>query len=182
MLCHMDAAQFWKLIESSRRGFDPDRVDGNMQQQLEELRSLLSKLPPREIVGFRDHFLARMDAAFLWDLWGAAYIIAGGCSDDGFVDFRSWLISMGRRVFENAVSHAESLLEVADAPGIEDVFFEEFQYVPAQVYEKLTGQEIPPAPGPSRVEPAGEPWSEDEGNLARRFPRLLARYRQGAAG
>jgi uncharacterized protein DUF4240 len=176
----MDAEQFWKIIESSRRGFEPDRVDGNMQQQLEELSRLLSKLPPEEIVGFRDQFLAQMDAAFHWDLWGAAYIIAGGCSDDGFVDFRSWLISMGRRVFEEAVSRAESLLDVADAPGIEDVFFEEFQYVPAQVYEELTGQELPPAPGPFRVEPAGEPWNGDEGELGRRFPGLLARYRSPA--
>lgn len=173
----MDAERFWKLIESSQRGFDPGRVDGNMQHQLEELRRLLSKLPPEEIVGFRDQFLAQRDAAFHWDLWGAAYIIAGGCSDDGFVDFRSWLISMGRRVFEDAVSHAESLLDVADAPGIEDVFFEEFQYVPAQVYEELTGQELPPASGPSPIEPAGEPWSEDDGSLERRLPRLLARYR-----
>jgi len=175
----MNVEQFWKLIESSRRGFDPARLDGNMQQQLEELRRLLSKLPPEEIIDFRNHLLAQMDAAFHWDLWGAAYLIAGGCSDDGFADFRGWLISMGRRVFEDAVSHAESLIDVVDAPGIEDVFFEEFQYLPAQVYEELTGQEIPTASGQHPVEPAGEPWGDDEEKLARRLPRLWARYRRG---
>jgi hypothetical protein len=174
----MNIEQFWNIIDASRRGFDPERLDGNMQQQLEELRRLLSKLPPEEIIAFRDHFLSRMDAAFHWDLWGAAYLIAGGCSDDGFADFRSWLISMGHRVFEDAGAHADSLLDVVDAPGIEDVFFEEFQYVPAQAYEELTGQEIPTAPGQPPVEPAGEKWSEDEKKLARRFPRLWARYRR----
>ncbi len=120
-----------------------------------------------------------MNQPIRWDLWGAAYLIAGGCSDDGFADFRSWLISMGRRVFEDAVSHAESLIDVVDAPGIEDVFFEEFQYVPAQAYEELTGQEIPAAPRQPPVEPAGEKWSEDDGNLERRLPRFWARYRRG---
>ncbi|MGZ3459968.1 MAG: DUF4240 domain-containing protein [Archangium sp.] len=129
-----------RIIESSRKGFDPGRIDGNMAHQLEELRRLLLKLPPGEIVDFRNHLLEQMDAAFRWDLWGAAYIIAGGCSDDGFADFRSWLISMERRVFENAVSNPESLVDVTHAPGVEDVFFEELQYVPAQAYEELTGR------------------------------------------
>ncbi|PTL81915.1 DUF4240 domain-containing protein [Vitiosangium sp. GDMCC 1.1324] len=174
----MNLEQFWKIIESSRRRFDSGRVDGNMQQQLEELRTLLSKLPPQEIIDFRDHLFAQMDAAYHWDLWGAAYIIAGGCSDDGFVDFRSWLISMGRRVFEDAVSNPESLLTVVDAPGIEDVFFEEFQYEPAQAYEELTEREFPPYAGHSPATPAGRKWSEDEGNLEQRFPRLWAKYRR----
>lgn len=175
----MNVDQFWKLIESSWSGFNPDRIDGNMEQQREELRRLLLKLPPEEVLDFRDHLLQQMEAAFHWDLWGAAYLIADGCSDDGFADFRSWLISMGRRVFEAAVSDAESLVEAADAPGVEDVFFEEFQYVPAQAYEALTGQEPPEYEGRSPEEPAGERWNEDERNLAQRLPRLWARYRRG---
>jgi hypothetical protein len=175
----MNVEQFWKLIESSRSGFDPGRMNGNMERQLEELRRLLSQLSPEELLDFRNHLLERMAAAFHWDLWGAAYLIADGCSDDGFADFRGWLISMGRRVFEAAVSEPESLVEAAEAPGVEDVFFEEFQYVPAHVYEELTGQEPPAYEGQRPGEPAGQRWSEDEGNLQQRFPKLWARYRRG---
>ncbi len=175
----MNVDHFWQLIESSREGFDPGRTDGNMEQQREELRKLLLKLPPQEIIDFRNHLLEQMNAAFHWDLWGAAYIIAGGCSDDGFVDFRSWLISMGRRAFENAVSDAESLMEVADTPGIEDVFFEGFPEVPAQAYGELTGREIPEYAGHSPINPAGEKWSDNERNLEQRFPKLWARYMRG---
>jgi hypothetical protein len=174
----MDIEQFWKLIESSRKGFDPGRTDGNMEEQREELRRLLLKLTPTELVDFRNRLLEQMNAAFQWDLWGAAYIIASGCSDDGFADFRSWLVSMGRSVFENAISDAESLVEVADSPGVEDVFFEEFQGVPAQAYEELTGHEIPAYTGPLPTGPAGEKWSPDEGNLEQRFPRLWAKYQR----
>lgn len=149
-----------------------------MEQQAEELRRLLSKLPPEELLDFDNHFTERVNAAYHWDLWGAAYLIAGGCSDDGFVDFRSWLISMGLRVFEDALSNAESLLEVADAPGVETVFFEEFPAVAAQVYEELTGRELPEPRTPSPFLPAGEPWSAEGEDLKQRLPRLWAKYRQ----
>lgn len=147
-----------------------------MVRQLEELQRLLRALPPQEIVGFRDRLLEQMDAAFLWDLWAAAYLIAGGCSDDGFTDFRAWLISMGRRVFEDAIANAESLADVADAPGIEDVFFEEFLYVPAGAYEESTGHEIPEPTGPLRDAPSGDRWSEEGGELQRKFPNLWAKF------
>jgi hypothetical protein len=173
----MDTHRFWQLIESSRRGLDPARAGGNMERQLGELRVLLSKLSPEEVLAFRDRLVEQMNAAFQWELWGAAYLIGGGCSDDGFSDFRGWLVSMGRRVFENALSHADSLADIADAPGVEDVFFEEFSGVPARVYEELTGREIPAYPGPLPHAPAGESWREDGEDLARRLPRLWARYR-----
>lgn len=83
---------------------------------------------------------------------------------------------MGRRVFEDAMVDAESLLGPAEAPGVEDVFFEEFSALPARVYEEQTGREIPPYDGPTPVTPAGDRWGEDGGALERRFPRLWARY------
>lgn len=172
----MNLDQFWKIIDASRSGLGPGRVEGHRQRQLEELRGILSRLPPHEILDFRRYLLERMDAAFQWDLWGAAYLLAEGCSDDGFADFRSWLISMGRRVFEAAVSSADSLVDIADSPGVEDLFFEEFQYVPAQVYERLTGHEPPVEPQSVRRNPTGEAWNEEDlGMLQKRLPGLWAR-------
>ena len=169
----MNIEQFWSLIEASRRVVDPERADGNARRQAEELWKQLSRLTPEEIVEFSAHFRDRIGAAFQWDLWGVAYIVAGGCSDDGFADFRSWLISMGRHVFEDAVSNAESLIRVVDAPGVEDVFFEEFRYVPARAYEAMTGCELPPALAAGPAAPTGEKWREEE--LAHRFPSVWAR-------
>ena len=164
----MSIEQFWNLIEASRKAVSLDQLDGNMRRQADALGALLSTRTPAEIVEFDVHFQDQMNAAFQWDLWGVAYIVAGGCSDDGFVDFRSWLISMGREVFEAALVHAESLLLVIDAPGVEDVFFEEFQYVPARVYESVTGGRVLP-PGKARpTRPAGTKWREED--LEHRFP------------
>ena len=55
-----------------------------------------SRSPPDELIEFHRLFNRAMDDAYIWDLWGAAYLINGGCSDDGFAYFRSWLISRGR--------------------------------------------------------------------------------------
>ena len=70
-----------------------------------------------------------MDSAYCWSLWGAAYVINGGCSDDPFVDFRASLISRGRQVFERALSDPDSLAD-EDFDG-SDWFNEGYQYAVA---------------------------------------------------
>jgi hypothetical protein len=176
----MNADQFWNIIETSRQRLDPLHASGNMERQLMDLRRLLLKLPPKQIIDFRDCFHEQMDIAFRWDLWGAAYIIASGCSNDGFAYFRHWLISMGQHVFQEALVNPESLAGVADTPGVEDVFFEEFSYVPAEAYEETTGRELPPYKGPTHPLPKGDKWSSAGDDLKLRFPVLWARYQHSS--
>jgi len=173
----MEIDEFWKIIELSRREVRSDESDGNMERQRKALESLLSKMSPDEIVAFDRQLMRQMRIAYRWDLWGAAYIIASGCSDDGFVDFRAWLISMGRQVFEGVMANVESLADIASGPGIEDVFFEGFINAPEQAYEHLTGREIPESVELSPGEPVGDRWDSTGDDLRRRFPRLWSRYR-----
>jgi hypothetical protein len=172
----MEIGRFWEIIELSRRKLRLDESDGNMERQRQEFEALLSELSPEEIIAFDRQLIEQMNTAYRWDLWGAAYIIASGCSDDGFVDFRGWLISMGRQVFESAMADVESLVDAASSPGIEDVFFEGFINVPDEVYEQLTGRELPEDIGLSFGEPAGAKWSPTGEELRRRFPRLWSKY------
>ncbi|MFH9352577.1 DUF4240 domain-containing protein [Kitasatospora sp. NPDC017646] len=46
-----------------------------------------------------------------WDVWAAAHLIGGGCSDDSFVGFRAGLIAFGRDWYERAADAPESLAE-----------------------------------------------------------------------
>jgi hypothetical protein len=176
----MNADQFWNIIEASRRRFDPLHASGNMERQLEDLKRLLLALPPKQIIAFRDRFRDQMGTAFRWDLWGAAYIIADGCSNDGFVYFRNWLISMGQHVFQKALEDPESLADAANTPGVEDLFFEEFAYVPSEAYEEATGHELPTYTGNTQQLPTGNPWSSAGDDLKRRFPKLWARYHRSS--
>jgi hypothetical protein len=172
----METAAFWAIVDESRNTFDPRRTDGNMEAQVDRFQELLAELTPAELMEFQREFETHMHRAYRWDLWGAAYVIEGGCSDDGFTDFRSWLISLGREAYESALRDPESLLDVAHAAGIEVASFEEFQYVPMQVYEAATDEEMPDTGVEHPAEPAGEPWSEEGEDLAQRFPKLWEKY------
>ncbi|HET8646266.1 MAG TPA: DUF4240 domain-containing protein [Vicinamibacteria bacterium] len=166
---------FWRLIEASRDQFDKRRVAGNLDRQAQRLKELLDALESAEIAEFLSIYRQHFRAAYRWDLWGAAYVIGQGCSDDGFADFRNWLISMGRDVFTRALADPESLVSVARARDVEDVFFEEFGYVADTILEErgenpLQGDEDLAEP----EDPLGRKWTDDD--LPRLFPRLWAAF------
>ena len=50
-----------------------------------------------------------MAGSYWTPLWAAAYVINGGCSDDGFDYCRGWLILQGREVFEHVVADPRTL-------------------------------------------------------------------------
>src|SRR5260370_19488181 len=101
----MDDDRFWEIIDASRAGSGPDRYQAGRDEQIVRLHRLLSALSVEEVRAFLKLFSTHMGEAYgkpREGLWGVAFDIAGGCSDDMFDDFRSWLISMGRAVFEAA--------------------------------------------------------------------------------
>ncbi len=110
-----------------------------------------------------------MSIAYRWDLWAAAYIINGGCSDDGFEYFRAWLIAQGERVFHDALADPETLVDRAEP----DADAEGMLYAAAAAYESRVGARLPRGVAPPS-NPAGEPWSEED--LPRMYPRLWARF------
>jgi hypothetical protein len=160
----MDAPTFWNLIATSKEA-GRDDVD----RQIEVLTETLATLPPEEIVAFDRTFRALMATAYRWDLWAAAYIINGGCSDDGFEYFRAWLIAQGERVFRDALSDPETLVDRADP----DAEAEGMLYAAATAYESRVGAHLPDAESfPS--DPAGEPWDDED--LHQMYPKLWTKF------
>jgi hypothetical protein len=104
----MDRDGFWELIE--------------LASSPEDLHRRLAELPEAEFADFEVHHEQVFVDSYDWSLWGAAYIIDGGCSDDGFDYFRAYLISLGRAVFDDALANPDSLAAVSleDAEGWED--------------------------------------------------------------
>src|SRR5690242_6850463 len=80
--------RFWEIIAASRRGLNPERAAGNQSHQARGLEALLRALPPEDVLAFLQCFEERMVESYRWDLWAAASLIQGGCSDDAFDDFR----------------------------------------------------------------------------------------------
>jgi hypothetical protein len=166
----MEQTLFWQIIDAARQ-----QADGDVDEHLAELQEELGKLPEAEIIAFDRIFTAYWARAYLWDLWAAAYIIGGGCSDDGFMDFRGWLIAQGEKVYEAALANPETLAEVV--PVDDECQIEGFQYVAGNAWAEKTGQDYSDFPTTGVAipnEPAGEPWTEDD--LERRFPRLWQKF------
>ena len=161
----MDNKEFWEIIDNAKISAE------SIYDRPQALRVILSELEPTEIQSFYETYKSNIYAAYTWPLWGAAYIINGGCSDDCFDYFRDWLISEGQDVFKKAVSNPESL---ADLPLIEEAELEEFRYVADEVYEEKTGQDMMPKSVPYPGEPIGAEWEEDE--VYKLFPRIAGKY------
>ncbi len=161
----MDDAAFWEIIEGAKLG------SSSSYDRPHSLRAALEKLPPDEIQGFHEAYIAKVDAAYTWSLWGAAYVMNGGCSDDCFDYFRDWLISEGQSVYEAAVENPESL---ANLEGTDEFELEEFRYVADEVYETKTGRAMDPNYAEFPDDPTGEPWDEDA--VDKLFPKLAEKY------
>ncbi len=162
----MDDDRFWALVEAAR-----DAAGDDVEDRVGGLEQVLLQLHADEVLAFQRKYEEMLARAWRWDLWGAAFLMNGGCSDDGFRYFRDWLISAGEAVFEAALDDPESLASQASGDAFE---LESFGYVAAEVYEQMTDTEIPRAKAVEAASPAGKAW--DESDLPARFPRLAAAF------
>jgi hypothetical protein len=167
----MDETAFWQLISETRNAADNDT---GRQSQLLEQR--LRQLAPEQIAGFeqiRDGFDKQ---AYTWDLWGAAYVIEDGCSDDCFRDFRAYLISLGRETYEAALSDPDSLAGVVEDAEKGD--WENADNVAAEAYEDATDEDVPGGDSDLSGKPSGEEWDDDNQEaLVDAYPSLAERFR-----
>ncbi len=168
----MDDQRFWSIIERSGPNA---RSQG---QQEANLRRTLAALPVTDLVAWQAAYDAKRAAAYSWDLWGAAYVVHGGASDDGFDYFRNWLIARGRRVYEAALADPDSLAGTIPAGMREAAEFEGFGYVAVELWAKRTGRNPGQMPSGAAqpAKPTSKPWSEDPAALAARYPELSKRF------
>lgn len=95
----MDEQKFWAIVQRSH-----DASGGDMEKKSAVITAEISRLTRDEALGFSRLFNSMMDKAYSWKLWGAAYVIHGGCGDNSFSDFRASLISRGRATFDQALN------------------------------------------------------------------------------
>lgn len=162
----MDEQEFWKLIQTAKVA-----AGGNIEARSKALEHQLSLLDLQTIQGFQRQYDQMIVRAHRWDLWGAAYLMNGGCSDDGFRYFRDWLISEGQEAFERALSNPESL---ADFPRREYFDLESFGYAALKAFKTKGGGELERDFSGELAMPAGKEWAEED--LPALFPSLAKKY------
>lgn len=179
----MDEGKFWSLIDAS--------VEGSPSQDVQEgrLAAALGQLSAEDVAAFDQMFWVQEDSAYSWDLWGAAYIIHGGASDDSFEYFRRWLVSRGKATFEAALRDPDALADLIPATQSEPAEFESFPDIAMNVWNLKMGVEPRAITGDmARAlarfpgEPEGEPFEEDPDYLAKRWPKLWKRFGDSPLG
>ena len=130
----MKKEQFWVMIESvDQMGLlDQDAICNQMETDL-------SRCSLEDILDWHSILNLYWDAADRDDLWRMSEILGAHSTDDGFSDFRSWLISRGREVYRNALRDPKTLATVPRKG--EKLNFECFHYVAINAYKMKTHQE-----------------------------------------
>lgn len=191
----MDDDTFWGLIEAART-----EVGDSVERADDIAATLVVRLAGQsveELVGFHRQQQVLMAESYRWDLWGAAYLVNGGCSDDGFDYFRGWLMVQGREVWDAALDDPDSLADVlrpaaAEAGDYDDgLECEDVLGVVGDAYARLTGsddgldQALEAAESDVAVpaDPVGEEWDfDDEDEMRDRFPRLARVFLDTGSG
>jgi Protein of unknown function (DUF4240) len=174
----VDTEQFWELIEDARRQV-PDAT--NSQAVAGRATALLSVHPLEEIVAAGPVLRKLLAESYRAPLWAAAYMINGGCSNDGFDDFRGWLIVQGRARFERIVTDPDALADLpvirAERPAAERFECEGMLYIASMAYWQATGEDYPDCVFTIRDPDLDPGWDfdfSDRTEMRRRLPRLAA--------
>lgn len=162
----MDEKQFWTLLETTR----PEGDDEGGEEHAEALGDALSDLTTGEVAAFGKLFAQKLAELYTWDLWGVAYMLLGGCSDDGFEYFRAAVLSRGERAYHLALDEPEALGLMLCEEEPEELDAEALLYVAADVYEEQTGEDLEELLPETPEDPRGQEWEEDD--LDGRYPRL----------
>ncbi len=158
--------QFWEIINKAK-----SLSNNDIYLRPELLKQVLNTLSPADIESFNVEYRQKLVETYRWDLWGAAYLINGGCSDDGFDYFRDFLISEGEQVYKQALENPDSLAELEYEDEIE---LEDFRYAIDDAYTEKTGASLPQPNLQQPDNPTGESWDEDE--LPQLFPKLAGKF------
>ncbi|MFD5827688.1 DUF4240 domain-containing protein [Lentzea sp. NPDC060358] len=176
----MDSNTFWKLIADARAAVaDPSDTEAVVAAATD----LLADRPPAEIVAAQQVLWDLMAASYLNPLWAAAYVINGGCSDDGFDYFRGWLLTQGRETYEAVLADPDALaglpVVVAAAESGEELEGEDALSIAWNAHIKATGMQLPQDAFRIRYPELDPQWDfdfDDGAEMAARLPRLAALY------
>ncbi|GLF95401.1 DUF4240 domain-containing protein [Streptomyces yaizuensis] len=168
---------FWQLIDTARAQATTGRPFADA------LTDILAARSPQTILAYERTFTGVHGGLHRWDVWAAAYLIGGGCSDDSFMDFRAGVIAQGRAWYERVHASPDSLARhplalTGEPERLEEILFDEsVNYAAAKAYPRALGDpeawDAMVADGCAADTDPGEDFDfDDEEEMRRRLPSL----------
>jgi len=128
----MKANDYWQIIDSSNQ----ETAEKNQSAFLAAVDSKLYQLPSTEIVDWFNIHQNYMKLADNKAVEKAARDCSIYLSDDSFLYFRGWLVSLGKDAFYSILNNPDTLSNYVNDPS--DTRFESFVYAGHDVYTKKT--------------------------------------------
>ncbi len=155
---------FWELIVQARKN------KASNAKFIENISNKLIEFSAKEIKNFYKIFLGYFEKLNHWDVWAFAFIYRNGCGDDEFDYFKSWVISMGPDMYNKIL---KLNIDKNDFQNLDDPQLEGFLYLPENIYESITYEEMPNLKIKKQQFP-GKEW--DEINLQILYPKLCKEF------
>jgi hypothetical protein len=164
----MHEQEFWNIIADAQQEEYP----------CECIKCVLVGMSRDEIVSFHDILSKKVASACTIPLLEASFVIASYVSDDGFRDFRAWLISQGAEKFGKAVIDPESIADWLDESVVDQIdggwmlSVARDAYVQADGEEEEFFQKVSPEPDPKMV----QEWPKNKAEYRSKYPQLVEKY------
>jgi hypothetical protein len=178
------------VVESNEDGFSEvvERTraagDGDIEVMTDALYEELADANEEDLIEFQTQYVAALNRMGSWRHVDAVEMVCGFVGDDFFVDYRTWVLTRGREVFEQFAAEADAL---ADIPELDEsckasAGGEPYGAVAGELYTERTGDYFPDTvPSPYSTEPTGKKLIDHDAIRAA-LPRLAARYPDDGLG
>lgn len=165
----MDEAPFWARIHAAFSSAE------DLEEGIERLSEALEALSREEVVSFQVVMNAVMARAYTNDLISACCFLGFGQSDDGFEDFRAWLVAQGQATFESVVRDPDVLADLPfDESPTEEWGLEDLHMLPGEIGGEEDDPDWPYLDDPEAL--GGEPVVFEKAALRERHPRMWERF------
>lgn len=163
----MTREEFWQLIEQSRTTGD----------QYDWLETQLRSAGKDAIISFEDNLRRVILDASNFQILAANFVINSYVSDDGFEDFRAWLVSQGRQRFESALRNPESIADWLDCKDVDSVDGERLVTMAYSILDE-SGEvdELFDRVHVPRDLEFETPWPQTKAEYLKMFPRLVGKF------
>lgn len=164
----MSRGDFWQLID------DLIATTDGLEEFEVALDDHLTSLSANDIKDFAQHYAQLQNEANTTGILEAACIIGCGESNDGFMDFRRWIVFQGKSAFEEILADPDCLGEYS--PGADPIEHWYTEYDPMGAYEEATGEDLPHFQ--IKVYPDERSDFDKDDVLSQRYPKLWRRCKK----
>ncbi len=132
---NMDKNTFWHIIDSVNSEVSGSDLEGVLRVTQEKLQDY----SPQEIAVWANYLRCYRVLADTSGVFAASCVLNDYMSDDGFLDFRAWLISRGKEVYLAALKDPDSLagMEIPKSTR-----FELYGYVAYDAYKGICKDDV----------------------------------------